>query len=85
MHSFHIAISYYTNTSVTKLCIFPGFVNTAFEALVSTAPHKFQHSVMLVPLILGKWTEMVGKASNDQVLAKFCDSRSTVSAQLLGR
>ena len=78
-HSLHITIWYYKKTSITKLRIFPISVNTASEALVSTSPPKFQHSVMLVPLILGKWTEMVGKASNDQVLAKICANRSIVS------
>ena len=78
-HSLHIAISYYKTTCVTKFRILPSSVNTASEALVSTPSQKFQHSIMLVPLIVGKWTEMVGKASNDQVLAKFCDNRSTVS------
>jgi len=78
-HNLHIAISYYTITSVTKLCLFPSSVNTASEALVSIPPQKCQRSIMLIPLIAGKWTEMVGKASNDQVLAKFCDIRSTFS------
>ena len=78
-HSRHIAIANYENTSVTKLRIFPSSVNTASKALVWVPPQKFQHSVILGPFILGKWTEMVGKSSNDQVLARFCDNRSTVS------
>jgi len=30
-------------------------------------------------MAVGKWTEMVGKASNDQVLARVCDNRSIFS------